>query len=389
MMSSFGCRRRVGSSPHSPVPSYPYRPTSPEGSQVNIMGVHTVPGSPNTLHRTVATNTPPSPALQRRLGQASPLQARHPPPAGFPSSPLIGRSPKTAAVAGVPPSPLMGQRSPSSGHGTPDELGAASRQGSAPTPSEPAFPVSPQLPEKRHMSSGDAERTDNKNLLPASGGSTPNLSGAHALPDVSKSIYGDTKTHDMAVRLSECLCPLQLISSLSLWSKQMVIQTLRWTSSSSRTPPSSGTSQTSPESRVRVGDIKQTGALSVFIVLEKRLNAFIFFLHFPLCHPHFGCPPVISLSHHPVSSSSFLLPLVTPSLSHHRVEGQGAGGVRHQGQPLLQRSLRSGHEGGLPATDQPTEQKRLKTNSTFNMKQNIRFVREELIFLTFSSWWNE
>ncbi|XP_056286817.1 tensin-1 isoform X4 [Pseudoliparis swirei] len=181
--------RRIGSSPHSPVPSYPYRPTSPEGSQVNIMGVHTVPGSPNTLHRTVATNTPPSPALQRRLGQASPLQARHPPPAGFPSSPLIGRSPKTAAVAGVPPSPLMGQRSPSSGHGTPDELGAASRQGSAPTPSEPAFPVSPQLPEKRHMSSGDAERTDNKNLLPASGGSTPNLSGAHALPDVSKSIY--------------------------------------------------------------------------------------------------------------------------------------------------------------------------------------------------------
>uniref|UniRef100_A0A3B4ACD9 SH2 domain-containing protein n=1 Tax=Periophthalmus magnuspinnatus TaxID=409849 RepID=A0A3B4ACD9_9GOBI len=43
----------------------PIRPGSPEGSQVNIMGLHTVPGSPNTLHRTVATNTPPSPALQR------------------------------------------------------------------------------------------------------------------------------------------------------------------------------------------------------------------------------------------------------------------------------------------------------------------------------------
>uniref|UniRef100_A0A8D3AGP7 Tensin 1 n=1 Tax=Scophthalmus maximus TaxID=52904 RepID=A0A8D3AGP7_SCOMX len=188
--------RRIGSSdgpPYSPTPSHPHRPTSPEGCQVNIMGVHTVPGSPNTLHRTVATNTPPSPALQRRLGQASPSMARHTPPAGVPSSPLIGRNPKTAA-AGVPPSPLMGRRTAASGHSTPDELGAASRQGSAHLPSTPAFPVSPQLPEKRHMSSGDAERMDNNNLTPtpASGSSTPNLSGTHTLPDVSKSIYGET-----------------------------------------------------------------------------------------------------------------------------------------------------------------------------------------------------
>ncbi|XP_037618110.1 tensin isoform X3 [Sebastes umbrosus] len=178
--------RRIGSSdfaPHSPALSYPHRPASPEGSQVNIMGVHTVPGSPNTLHRTVATNTPPSPALQRRLGQASPSLGRHPPPVG---SPLIGRK---TATGGVPPSPLMGRRTAASGHSTPDELGAASRQGSAQPPSTPAFPVSPQLPEKRHMSSGDAERPDNKNLTPASGGSTPNLSGTHTLPDVSKSIY--------------------------------------------------------------------------------------------------------------------------------------------------------------------------------------------------------
>ncbi|XP_071320245.1 tensin-1 isoform X2 [Trachinotus anak] len=185
--------RRIGSSdgpPHSPAFSHSHRPASPEGSQVNIMGVHTIPGSPNTLHRTVATNTPPSPALQRRLGQASPSLARHPPPAGVPSSSLIGRNPKTAA-AGVPPSPLMGCRTAASGHSTPDELGAASRQGSAQPPSTPAFPVSPQLPEKRHMSSGDAERMDNNNLTPtpASGGSTPNLSGTHTLPDISKSIY--------------------------------------------------------------------------------------------------------------------------------------------------------------------------------------------------------
>ncbi|XP_029941599.1 tensin-like [Salarias fasciatus] len=158
------------------------RPASPEGSQVNIMGIHTVPGSPNTLHRTVDTNTPPSSALQRRLGQASPSLARHPPPGAVPSSPLIGRSPKMA-LAGVPPSPLMGRRAMAS---TPDELGAASHQGSSQPPATPAFPVSPQLPEKRHLSSGDAENK-NLTLTPVSGGSTPNLSGA--LPDVFKSIY--------------------------------------------------------------------------------------------------------------------------------------------------------------------------------------------------------
>ncbi|XP_069376900.1 tensin-1 isoform X5 [Paralichthys olivaceus] len=188
--------RRFGPS-DSPAHSHPHRPASPEGSQVNIMGVHTVPGSPNTLHRTVATNTPPSPALQRRLGQASPSLARHPPPTGVPSSPLIGR--KTAA-AGVPPSPLMGRRT--AGHSTPDELGAASRQGSAQPPSTPAFPVSPQLPEKRHMSSGDAERMDNNNRMPtpASGGSTPNLTGTHTLPDLPKSIYDDCPDIKMNVK---------------------------------------------------------------------------------------------------------------------------------------------------------------------------------------------
>uniref|UniRef100_A0A673C6W5 Tensin 1 n=1 Tax=Sphaeramia orbicularis TaxID=375764 RepID=A0A673C6W5_9TELE len=114
-----------------------------------------------------------------------PSLTRHAPP----SSPLIGRNPKTAGAGGVPPSPLMGRRAATSGHSTPEDLG--SRQGSTQPPSTPAFPVSPQLPEKRHMSSGDAERTDNKNLTPTpiSGGSTPNLSGTHTLPDISKSIY--------------------------------------------------------------------------------------------------------------------------------------------------------------------------------------------------------
>ncbi|XP_029926684.1 tensin isoform X1 [Myripristis murdjan] len=181
--------RRIGSSDgaqHSPAFTYPHRPSSPEGSQVNIMGVHTVPGSPNTLHRTVATNTPPSPALQRRLAsQTSPALARHPPPVnsnrdGVPSSPLIGRNPKTAGAA-IPPSPLMGRRPMASGHSTPDDPGPPSRQGSAQLSSTPAFPVSPQLPEKRHVPGADPERPngtmDNKNTTPtpASGGSTPNM----------------------------------------------------------------------------------------------------------------------------------------------------------------------------------------------------------------------
>lgn len=199
-------RRRTGSSdPHSHAPSYAHRPTSPEGSQVNVMGVHTVPGSPNTLHRTVATNTPPSPALQRRLGQASPSLARHQSPAGanrdsVPSSPLIGRNPKTAA-AGVPPSPLMGRRTAMSGHSTPDDIG--------PPPSTPAFPVSPQLPEKRHMSTGDVERTDNKNLMAGTGSSAPNLSGMQTLTDVPKSIYGEAHRRNIRNHMLSLLglCP--------------------------------------------------------------------------------------------------------------------------------------------------------------------------------------
>uniref|UniRef100_A0AAZ3PGY8 Tensin 1 n=1 Tax=Oncorhynchus tshawytscha TaxID=74940 RepID=A0AAZ3PGY8_ONCTS len=140
------------SAQHNPVPSY--GPHSPEGSQVSVVGpLHTVPGSPNTLHRTVATNTPPSPALQRRLAnQASPGLARHPtPPNGnrvqVPGSPVIpSRGSRTATI---PPSPMMGRHPMASGHTTPDD-----RQGAPPTPS---FPVSPQpmLPEKRRMPSGE------------------------------------------------------------------------------------------------------------------------------------------------------------------------------------------------------------------------------------------
>ncbi|XP_056156887.1 tensin-1 isoform X2 [Lampris incognitus] len=198
--------RRAGSSDsgqHTPAPFYPNRPTSPDGSQVNIMGVHTIPGSPNTLHRTVATNTPPSPALQRRLAsQTSPALARQSTPTnssrdGIPGSPLIGRNPVTSCAV-VPPSPLMGRRQMASGHSTPDDPGAMCYQGSTQPPSTPSFPISPQLPEKRHPSSSESERPngggvayrtlDNKNPTPtpASEGSPANVTGSGTLPDQSK-----------------------------------------------------------------------------------------------------------------------------------------------------------------------------------------------------------
>ncbi|XP_051996914.1 tensin isoform X2 [Xyrauchen texanus] len=101
----------------------------PEEATVNIMGVHHVPGSPNTLHRTVATNTPPSPALQRRLGgQSSPALGRHIPPSnGTPNSPMLGRNGKF-----IPPSPVLNRY--------PSPVPVASNLDHKPTPSGQATP---------------------------------------------------------------------------------------------------------------------------------------------------------------------------------------------------------------------------------------------------------
>uniref|UniRef100_A0A8C1BCX8 Tensin 1 n=1 Tax=Cyprinus carpio carpio TaxID=630221 RepID=A0A8C1BCX8_CYPCA len=117
---------------------------NPDEATVNIVGVHHIPGSPNTLHRTVATNTPPSPALQRRLGgPSSPALGRRLPTAiggsepTTPNSPLLGRSGKF-----IPPSPVLDRhyspasvasspehKAPPRGQATPDERhGAESRQ---------------------------------------------------------------------------------------------------------------------------------------------------------------------------------------------------------------------------------------------------------------------
>lgn len=161
--NSFGSQPAFPSFPSESIraPLFPdtFTYLNPDEATVNIMGVHHVPGSPNTLHRTVATNTPPSPALQRRLGgQSSPALGRRIPTASgsseptTPNSPLLSRSGKF-----IPPSPVLDRhpspapvasspdhKAPSRGQATPDERhGAQSRQSTTsmvqPGPATPTF----------------------------------------------------------------------------------------------------------------------------------------------------------------------------------------------------------------------------------------------------------
>ncbi|XP_029873524.1 tensin-1 isoform X12 [Aquila chrysaetos chrysaetos] len=201
--------------------------------QVNVVGVHVLPGSPRTLHRTVATNTPPSPGFGRR--------AVNPSISGAPGSPGLGRHAVTAhgnlvatpgspslarhqAAAAVPPSsPLYGYPSPEERRPT---LSRQSSSSGYQPPSTPSFPVSPAyypgtstphssspdsaayrqgsptpqpaLPEKRRMSAGDRSNSlpnyatiNGKASSPLSSGmSSPSGGSAvafsHTLPDFSK-----------------------------------------------------------------------------------------------------------------------------------------------------------------------------------------------------------
>ncbi|XP_005998112.1 tensin-1 isoform X2 [Latimeria chalumnae] len=234
-------------------PDYSMSPTGPQqenhmGPQVNVVGVHIIPGSPHTLHRTVATNTPPSPGLARRMANSnmaaspgSPSMSRHPVGAhvsmsGTPGSPSLGRHPGMigGSAPGTPGSPSM-DRHPMYGYSAPEERHPTlSRQSSASgyqPPSTPLFPVSPAyyhgvsspgiaspspmdastlrqgspalqpaLPEKRRMSSEDRSNSmpnyatvNGKTSSPISsgmsspsGGSTPSVAFPHTLPDFSK-----------------------------------------------------------------------------------------------------------------------------------------------------------------------------------------------------------
>lgn len=199
--------------------------------QVNVVGVHVLPGSPRSLHRTVATNTPPSPGFGRR--------AVNPGMSGAPGSPGLGRhavvahgnlvaSPGSPSLArhqttAVPPgSPLYGYPSPDERRPT---LSRQSSSSGYQPPSTPSFPVSPAyypgtstphssspdsaayhqssptpqpaLPEKRRMSAGDRSNSlpnyatvNGKASSPLSSGmSSPSGGSAvtfHTLPDFSK-----------------------------------------------------------------------------------------------------------------------------------------------------------------------------------------------------------
>ncbi|KAM6269190.1 tensin-1 isoform 10-T11 [Porphyrio hochstetteri] len=201
--------------------------------QVNVVGVHVLPGSPRTLHRTVATNTPPSPGFGRRAVNAgvsgapgSPGLGRHTMAAHSnlmapPGSPSLARH--QAAAAAPPGSPLYGYPSPEERHLT---LSRQSSSSGYQPPSTPSFPVSPAyypgtstphssspdsaayrqgsptpqpaLPEKRRMSAGDRSNSlpnyatiNGKASSPLSSGmSSPSGGSAvafsHTLPDFSK-----------------------------------------------------------------------------------------------------------------------------------------------------------------------------------------------------------
>ncbi|XP_064021611.1 tensin-1 isoform X7 [Pogoniulus pusillus] len=195
------------------------------------VGAQVLPGSPRTLHRTVATNTPtpPSPGFGRRAVSPSMSSAPGSPGLGRhavavhsnlvapPGSPSLARH--QAAAALPPGSPLYGYSSPEERRPT------VSRQSSSSgyqPPSTPSFPVSPayypgtstphssspdsaaycqgsptpqpMLPEKRRMSAGDRSNSL-PNYATVNGKASSPLSSpssgaavafSHTLPDFSK-----------------------------------------------------------------------------------------------------------------------------------------------------------------------------------------------------------
>lgn len=221
LSNSFGRQSAFASFPSEPVraPLFPdtFTYLNPDEATVNIVGVHHVPGSPNTLHRTVATNTPPSPALQRRLGgPSSPALGRRLPTANggseptTPNSPLLGRSGKF-----IPPSPVLDRhyspapvasgpdyKAPPRVQATPDERHVAeSRQSTTslvqPGPATPSFPLeqscSPSLFLPLDVTAGSI--ADNSKIVPTDSIESRKASTPTQGPAIA-SIYGNIRTAD-------------------------------------------------------------------------------------------------------------------------------------------------------------------------------------------------
>ncbi|XP_075465818.1 tensin-1 isoform X4 [Ascaphus truei] len=223
--------------------------------QANALTTHVVHGSPQSFHRTVGTNTPPSPGIGRRMVSpnmsttpGSPSMSRHPlgthnNVAVTPGSPSLTRHQgvMTGSAPGTPGSPSL-DRHAMYGYSTPeDRRPTLSRQSSASgyqAPSTPCFPVSPayyhgmsspsssspdstlyrqespvpqpSLPEKRRMSSGDRSSSlpnystlNGKPSSPLSSGMSSPSGGStmvytHTLPDFSKFSMPDSSPETRA-----------------------------------------------------------------------------------------------------------------------------------------------------------------------------------------------
>ncbi|XP_073490494.1 tensin-1 isoform X5 [Aquarana catesbeiana] len=247
--------------PVSSYDGYQYSPNNAitqtdgfSGPPVGVLASQVLHGSPQPLHRTVGTNTPPSPGFGRRV--VTPTMSNAPP------SPSLSRHPFMAhSVGTVPPgSPSLVRHqavmtgstpvtpgSPSlerhiHGFSTPEERRPTlSRQSSASgyqAPSTPSFPVSPayyqgmsspsssspdstlyrqgspvpqpSLPEKRRMSSGDRSNSlpnystlNGKAPSPMSSGMSSPSNGntmafTHTLPDFSKFSMPDSSPETRA-----------------------------------------------------------------------------------------------------------------------------------------------------------------------------------------------
>ncbi|XP_063790010.1 tensin-1 isoform X5 [Pseudophryne corroboree] len=250
--------------PHAVIPisaydTYTYSPnnaiTQTDGFSGLPMSGHAVHSSPQPLHRTVGTNTPPSPGFGRRMvtpttsnTPGSPSLNRHPLAAhsamvATPSSPSLARHQvvMTGSAPVTPGSPSM-DRHVMYGFSNPEERRQTlSRQSSGSgyqAPSTPCFPVSPayyqgmsspsssspdstlyrqgspvpqpSLPEKRRMSSGDrssslpnystlngkASSPMSSGMSSPSGGST--MAFTHTLPDFSKFSMPDSSPETRA-----------------------------------------------------------------------------------------------------------------------------------------------------------------------------------------------
>ncbi|KAM5153317.1 tensin-1 isoform 2-T2 [Mantella aurantiaca] len=249
----------------TPVSAYDGYQFSPNNAVTQTDGFSSLPvgtlsgqfvhGSPQPLHRTVGTNTPPSPGLGRRVitptmshAPASPGLSRHPlqvhsvgtVPPGSPS--LVRHQAVMTGSAPVTPGSPSLERHIIHGFSTPEERRPTlSRQSSASgyqAPSTPSFPVSPayyhgmsspsssspdstlyrqgspvpqpSLPEKRRMSSGDRSNSlpnystlNGKASSPMSSGmSSPSggntMAFTHTLPDFSKFSMPDSSPETRA-----------------------------------------------------------------------------------------------------------------------------------------------------------------------------------------------